>query len=198
MTPRGIGAARICLVGFLASAGALAVPIWMIATWATDVSVGPQHDSPPISPTLPGLNATEHLIMARANFRWSISVEAAAAGWAVLVYWLLAYLLGAARVRPAAHWFRAPGVWLAAAIAVGLARAYLAAAPVILTAPMSDACLARYRAAHPNALEGSGPSHECIYWAYWIVGGWGFLLVVVLLIASLWLRLRAREAAAPR
>lgn len=198
MNRRGIGAARICLVGFLASIGAIAVPVWMIATWATDSSIYPAQASPAISPTLPGMTAGEDLVMSRADFRWSISVEAAAAGWAVLAYWLLTYLLGAARVRPADRWFRAPGFWLAAAIFVGLARAYLASAWPILRGPMADACLADYRAAHPQALEGSLPSHECIFWAYSVVSTWGFLLVLVLLIASLWLRFRARDAAPPR
>ena len=195
---RGAEAARAAAVGFLASIGFIAILTWFPARYLADWAVYPIDLFTPDPSGADVMSAFEHLEMSKWDFRNALAGAAVTLGWLVALYWLAAYLIGAARLgsRPRLSAFD-PSVLLAAGLVSGMGIAFISAAPRFVTGPLIDACTRRYEANHSEMRFSSAGIHGCeARVGLWLMAVY-VLLVVGLIGASLWRRYRLRATGDP-
>jgi len=181
-------AARAALLGFLASVGAIAILTWLAARFLADLAPFPI-DSFAADPSgADTISPGELVATEKGDFYQALVNGAQTLCILTGIYWLTAYLLGAARAR-----LRGPSVLLGAALVAGAALSLIMAAPRFIIGPLVDACARRYAATYPDLAFSSLPIHRCESWIDLSFSLAGLLLVVALLAASLRLRYRQRR-----
>ena len=195
--PRDGAAARAAVVGLLASIGAIAALAWFPARYLADWAVHPIDLWVPDPAAADALPAFEDFEMSKWDFRNALAGTAVTMGWLAAAYWLLAYLLGAARLASPPRWRASdPSVLLGGAIVAGMAIGFIGAAGRFVVGPLVDACARQYHAARPEQAFSSLGIHRCESRVGAALLVAFLLLVVGLMGASLWRRYRLRAAAA--
>ena len=186
-------AVRISSAGFLASVGALALIIWPLSHWLADFAIYPPD---------PNLAAVEHWSLdeqteaSKRDYQSTMNHIAARLAVILAVYWILAFVLGAARLeeRPEAM-HRRPTLWLGLGLVTGIVLAFLGAARRFAIDPVVETCVRRQVAADPSAAFTSATIHGCEGQTGLYFGLGGLILMIGFMGWSLRLRYRRRVTA---
>ncbi len=188
---RDLDAARAAGAGLLASIGLIALLAWIAARYLAEFAVGPIELYEPVGRD--PIEQRDFLAWLTWQFRNQMAGTAVMLVWFALAYWLLAYLLGAARLPARARsGLAGPTVLLGAGLAIGMVVAFFGTAPRII-GPTVDACVRRLAVDQPELALSSAGIHGCEARASNWAAATFLLSVLGLMGLSLWRRYRLRD-----
>ena len=190
---RNLQSARLALIGLLTTVGCIAVVAWAVTLWLADVAIDQTiYEGRSL---VEDYSVGEQLADRRRDFYWTIVSWFVWIGYLAAVYWLVAWLIAAVRLRSDIRWFASPTLWLASALVIWVIMAFLVAAPKFVLNPLIDDCTLRYHVTHPDDRFSDAGIHRC-EGRIFMTAQMGTVVVTLLLMGwSLRLRRRARASA---